>query len=362
MNWVVCGLFLLPATAAAGGAVALAVIGRFPRSSGGTGLHTGVREHPAHRLTVLIPAHDEEPTLSRTLASVAVQEYPAARVLVVADNCTDDTTGVARRGGAECVERHDPTRRGKGHAVAFGLTHALADRPDAVLILDADCTVDPTLLARMSDELAAGAEAVQAAVVARADLASAGGYVAAVGAAVDHATAVGMDRLGLGVPLRGTGMLFRRELLERHPWAVTGLAEDAEYAVVLKRAGVRVRLAAGAAVRCDPPADIDALITQRRRWRESLRVAGSPFVSKPLVLAHLLLTAGVVTAFAPQWLGWLAVIVALTAGVYLPATARVGRPRLSALAGSFGVVARLALLTLGGFGRRERTWQRTPRS
>ena len=54
--------------------------------------------------------------------------------------------------------------------------------------------------------------------------------VAAVGAAFDRASAAGRDRLGLGVPLRGTGMAFRREVLERVPWDAFGPVEDAEYA------------------------------------------------------------------------------------------------------------------------------------
>jgi 1,2-diacylglycerol 3-beta-glucosyltransferase len=362
MGVTVWALGLVPAAVAAGYAAALTLVGRWRKET------SPLLVNPDHKvggwgdrnLTVLIPAHDEETTLPRTLVSLADCGFPIRRVLVVADNCADDTAGAARRSGAGCVERHDPARRGKGHAVAFGLVHALADRPDAVLILDADCTVDAGLLDRLTGELAAGADAVQAAVASR-NVDSPGGYVAAVGTAIDNAAAAGADRLGLRVPLRGTGMLFRRELLERLPWAATGPTEDAEYEAVLRRAGVRVRFVADRCVRCDPPAKLDGLLVQRRRWRAALRTPGRLLVSKPLVLAHLMFTMAMVAAFAPHLWPWLLVPLTLTAGVYLSAMARVGWPTASTLLGSCGVVARLAAVALGGFGRREREWQRTPR-
>ncbi|HEV7139211.1 MAG TPA: glycosyltransferase, partial [Steroidobacteraceae bacterium] len=43
------------------------------------------------RLAVLIPAHDEETTIARTLRSVAAQLSRTDRLLVVADNCSDQT-------------------------------------------------------------------------------------------------------------------------------------------------------------------------------------------------------------------------------------------------------------------------------
>jgi cellulose synthase/poly-beta-1,6-N-acetylglucosamine synthase-like glycosyltransferase len=354
MAVLVWALGLVPAAVAAGYYAALTLVGRW-----GAQAHR-LQPVGVAKLTVLIPAHDEHSTLPQTLVSLADCGFPIRRVLVVADNCTDDTAGVARRSGADCVERNDLARRGKGHAVAFGLAHALADRPDAVLILDADCTVDAGLLERLAGQLAAGADAVQAAVASRA-VDSPGGYVAAVGTAIDNAIAAGADRLGLRVPLRGTGMLFRRELLERLPWEACGPTEDAEYEAVLRQAGVQVRFVADRCVRCHPPTKLDSLLVQRRRWREALRSPGRLFASKPLVLAHLLSTAAAVAAFAPHLWPWLLVPVCLTAGLYLPAMGRVGWPSASTLLGSFGVVAQLAAVAVGGFGRRGGVWQRTPR-
>ena len=50
----------------------------------------------ALRLTVLVPAYNEALTIAATLESLWGQTRPPDRVVVVADNCTDDTPGIAR--------------------------------------------------------------------------------------------------------------------------------------------------------------------------------------------------------------------------------------------------------------------------
>src|ERR1700730_8153144 len=79
--------------------------------------------HPRRRVAVLVPAHNESAGLLPTLADIHGQLHPPDRLLVVADNCADDTAAVARAGGAEVVERHDLTKLGKGYALDWGLRH-----------------------------------------------------------------------------------------------------------------------------------------------------------------------------------------------------------------------------------------------
>ena len=226
---------------------------------------------PTHTFAILIPAHNEEHTLPAALQSLAVLDYPAemVRVCVVADNCTDETASIARAAGAECLVRTDLVQRGKGYALAFGLESVLKDAPDVVLILDADCTLNPDALLALDAEFTAGAVVAQGAVRSRNADDGPAGLVAAVGAAFDDATAAGWDWLGFAVPLRGTGMALRREVLEQIPWTAYGLVEDAEYAIRLKRAGVRVRYCDGAEVTSDAPPSVADLCQQRRRWARS---------------------------------------------------------------------------------------------
>lgn len=98
-------------------------------------------------VTVLIPAHNEETSLPRTLASLASQHRPPDRVIVIADNCTDDTVGVARRAGVDVFET-----RGNAEKKAGALNQVLAEIlpglgwNDTVLIMDADTELSQSFL------------------------------------------------------------------------------------------------------------------------------------------------------------------------------------------------------------------------
>ncbi len=351
MTAAVCILLLTSATVPCLYYAVLFALGRCRRTRVPAG-------EPLH-LTVVIPAHDEARQLPATLQSVFNADYPAShmRVLVVADNCTDRTSEVAVTHGADCVIRTDPTRRGKGYALAYGLPQALPGA-DAVIVLDADCTINRDFLRRMSDRLRT-ADVVQSAVVST-NTDSPSGYVAAVGGGIDNTTAAGLDAVGGRVPLRGTGMGFRRGVLERHPWGSFGPTEDAEYAAVLAVDRVRVRVAPGAEVRCEAPADGGAFAVQRRRWRSALGVGRFGLLnSKPLVLAHLLIVAVVVALLttSPLLLCWLAVLLVVTAGVYIAAAIPHGPPSVRICA----VVLRLLMLAVFGGRRQNHQWERTPR-
>jgi cellulose synthase/poly-beta-1,6-N-acetylglucosamine synthase-like glycosyltransferase len=56
------------------------------------------------RVTVLIPAHDEGERMTATLAGLRAQTLPPTRIVVVADNCSDETALLARAAGAEVFE------------------------------------------------------------------------------------------------------------------------------------------------------------------------------------------------------------------------------------------------------------------
>jgi cellulose synthase/poly-beta-1,6-N-acetylglucosamine synthase-like glycosyltransferase len=356
-------LFLIPATVVA---VYYAVL----TTVGWKNCRRGAAPSPRTTFAVVIPAHDEEEVLGSTLSAVAACDYPPDRVsvLVVADNCADRTAAVATAHGAACVERFDAALRGKGYALAFAIPHALAARPDAVLILDADCRLEPGALRALAAELAAGADAVQAAVTMGDPTAGPAGVVMAVGSEIENGVQAGLSRCGGTVRLRGTGMAFRREVLDRHPWQTFGLAEDAEYGAVLRRAGIRVRFVPDAVVRNTPPAGVADLCQQRERWRAALFVAGAGLfdrltTSKPLILAHLAVTVLVVAFASAEFFAWSLTLVGLTGLVYARAIRRAGVPPRAALGlwRTPAIVARLAWVTAGGLVSRGGAWVRTPR-
>ncbi|MQW77575.1 glycosyltransferase [Nocardioides sp. dk4132] len=98
-------------------------------------------------VVAVLPAHNEEAVLGAALTSLANQTEPPSRVLVVADNCTDRTAEIARSHGAEVL-----VTVGNVHKKAGALNQALAqllptlDPAHLVLVMDADCSLDPQFL------------------------------------------------------------------------------------------------------------------------------------------------------------------------------------------------------------------------
>jgi glycosyltransferase involved in cell wall biosynthesis len=95
-------------------------------------------------LGVVIPAHDEAHGIADTVRGVLAAKQARGvecAVLVVADNCTDDTAERARAAGATVLERTDENLRGKGYALDFAFGHLLEQGVDALIVLDADARV-----------------------------------------------------------------------------------------------------------------------------------------------------------------------------------------------------------------------------
>lgn len=98
-------------------------------------------------ITALIPAHNEATCIEATLRSLLSQSHAPQRIVVVADNCTDDTVAIARSVGVEVIETIGNTHK-KAGALNQALRRVLPDLGDndLVLVMDADTTLDPGFL------------------------------------------------------------------------------------------------------------------------------------------------------------------------------------------------------------------------
>ncbi|MFL5409556.1 MAG: glycosyltransferase, partial [Myxococcales bacterium] len=135
--------------------------------------------------------------------------------------------------------------------------------------------VSPNLLRAFAARLALGALAVQADYRVRNALSSPRRSLAAVAFGAFHGLrSRARERLGLSCGLRGNGMCFSREALERVPYDAVSLVEDVEYGLRLAEEGVRVWSAQEAAVLGEMPQTAAGSAAQQQRWesgRRSLR-------------------------------------------------------------------------------------------
>jgi len=224
---------------------------------------------PRPGCAVLVPAHNEEAGLGRTLNALRDRLRPADRLIVIADNCTDQTAAVARAfTSVEVLERHDADRRGKGYALDFGIRHLDANPPAVVIVVDADCEVSPNLLDRLTALAAATGRPVQAVdeLLPPAGAPATQRFSAFAFRFRNVIRARGRDRLGLPCLLCGTGMAVPWELLRGARLASADLAEDMSLGAALALAGRPPVFCPDAWVRGELPERSKAALTQRQRW------------------------------------------------------------------------------------------------
>jgi hypothetical protein len=353
------------------------------------------RPDPPPRLAVLVPAHNEESGVADTVHALIAHEYPRERlaVIVIADNCTDDTAAEAARAGATVWSREDPAVRGKGPALSWALERLRRDLPatEAVIVVDADCIASPNLCSAIAQELA---DPLVQAVQTRYDVSnpeeSPTAALRAAGFILKHVIcARGRARLGLSCGLFGSGMAFRMSMFDEVRWPAS-VTEDTELHLMLVQRGIVVRFAEGAGVHSPMPTTADAAVEQQMRWESGnaqltgayllrlvvrgllrgdvqlLATGGELLVPSQSMLAAGSLGIGAVSAaLGRRRTAALAVATVVGQAVYvIGGLAAAGAPTASlralAHAPAF-VAARLRVLGRVASGRRAQTWARTTR-
>src|SRR5436309_2760111 len=97
-------------------------------------------------ISIIIPAHNEESYLGRTLEALTHQNYPWFEVIVVANGCSDQTAEVAR---GKCHRLIVLSQKSLG--VARNLGARLA-KGQLLLFLDADTTLEPMALRMIAED------------------------------------------------------------------------------------------------------------------------------------------------------------------------------------------------------------------
>jgi cellulose synthase/poly-beta-1,6-N-acetylglucosamine synthase-like glycosyltransferase len=220
------------------------------------------------RLAIVIPAHDEALGIAATLRALIPQLAPHDRLIVVADNCSDDTANVARQVGAEVIVRTDTLRRGKGYALDFGVRHLESEPPDIALIVDADCEVTPGALDALAATCSSTARPVQSLYLMHAPPNAGLKTRIAEFAWVlrNQVRPLGLRRLGLPCQLMGSGMAFPWECLRTSALATGHIVEDLKLGIDLARGGHAPLFCPEALVTSQFPDSTAGLQSQRTRW------------------------------------------------------------------------------------------------
>ncbi|MBV8884980.1 MAG: glycosyltransferase family 2 protein [Chroococcidiopsidaceae cyanobacterium CP_BM_RX_35] len=352
-------------------------------------------ELPRPKVNILIPAHNEAPILKATLEKLLPQLKDQDRLLVIADNCDDETASIARAVGVEVIERQEPERRGKGYALDYGLKFLAQAPPSVVLLIDADSIVHPGTVDQLACLALTTGRPVQAT------------YLLTPSAHPEPKEAVsalaflvknlvrpqGLNRLGLPCLLTGTGMAFPWSAIEAVSFASGNIVEDMQLGLDLAIAGFAPLLCIEARVTGVLPQQQHAAKSQRTRWEhghlQTLLAQVPRLIKAALQQKRFALFALALDLFVPPlsllFMMWLAAMaVALLAGIlgvgWLPAAllgvegtlillsifgawAKFGRAKLplSALLGIPMYVLWKVPLYLAFLVRRQSKWVRTER-
>lgn len=219
-------------------------------------------------LAVLMPAHNEAAVIAGTLASIVPQLQAGDRLLVVADNCDDDTARIARDAGAEVIERQNAQQRGKGYALDFGVRHLESAPPDVVIIVDADCRIGPEAidwLTRISHQSERPVQALyMMGTVGHAGFRQQ--FAEFAWRVKNWVRPLGYHRLGLPCQLMGTGMAFPWVSIRDAKLANANIVEDMKLGVDLAVSGKPALFCPEAHVSSTFPETATAEQSQRTRW------------------------------------------------------------------------------------------------
>jgi len=220
------------------------------------------------KISILIPAHNEAKGIKDTLRSIKAQATPNTRIVVIADNCSDNTAELAREMGVEAIERQNKEFRGKGYALDFGIQFLKQDPPEILQIFDADCQISAGAISALAQSVRTNNRAVQGLYLIQS------GPNAKVSSRLSEFAYVvkswtrplGYYRLGMPMPLMGSGMAFPWTQIATANLAQGSIVEDMKLGIDLANQRLAPKFCPEAFISSLFPEHSEGEVSQRKRW------------------------------------------------------------------------------------------------
>lgn len=242
------------------------------------------------KFAIVIPAYNEEKVIAKTLYSLFALVYPKNLfdLIVVADNCTDNTAKIANSLGATVLERTNSEKRGKGYALRWAFDQILQwdEEYDAFIVFDADSLVSGNYLEVMNYYISKGSKVIQSSDLVLPQPGAWSSEVTRIGFLLyNYVKPIGRKVLGYDMGLRGNGMCFTAEVLKEVPWQAWSLTEDVEYGLILLLENIRIDFAPEADVWAEMPGKSKNAESQRKRWEMGRYPIVQKYAPKLLIAA-----------------------------------------------------------------------------
>lgn len=219
------------------------------------------------RYAVIFPAYKEDKVIESSVVSFLEQDYPSNLfdLIVISDQMQLETNQRLREQPIELLEVHFENST-KAQSLNFAINTLDTDRYDAVIILDADNTVNKNFLTEINNAYVSGVVAAQAHRAAKnqeTDIA----ILDAMSEEINNTIfRKGYDRAGLSCTLSGSGMMFDYRLFKENVSQLSSSGEDKELEALFLKQKIHIQYLEDVFVYDEKTKKTDAFYQQRRRW------------------------------------------------------------------------------------------------
>lgn len=262
-------------------------------------------------VSILIPAHNEESVITATIENILKLDYENFEIIVIDDRSTDNTASIIK----SLEQKYEKVTALIRTPDAFpGKSAVLNDafklaKGEAILVFDADATVDPDFLTKMIPHLEPkDVGAVQARKVIRNKNQNLLTRCQNNEYTMDAHFQVSRDSVKGAVELRGNGELIKRQAIESiNGWNNYTIVDDLDMSTRLHIKGWDIRFCLDAVVYEEGISYIKPLFRQRRRWLEGtirryLEYSGAALRSRDMSpVAKIDMVAYISEFIMPMW-------------------------------------------------------------
>ncbi len=235
----------------------LSIAYNFRRGTGAT---------PTDRVSVIVPAYNEEKSIASSIESLLSQDYGDYEVVVVDDGSTDRTLEISKKYEGPNVKVVHQENRGKAEALNAGIRSSSGT---VILTVDADTRLNRGALTALARRFASDPRLGALSGNVKVDRPK--GLLQRL-QEVEYTTGIALSRKGQSVLatvmiVPGPIAAFRKEAVERVSYfSPHTFAEDFDMTLAILRERYRVEYEDRAIAYTIAPKGVEDLLKQRRRW------------------------------------------------------------------------------------------------
>ena len=218
------------------------------------------------KISIIVPAYNEEKTVSNCIQSLLSLDYPNYEILLVDDGSTDQTYQQALKNKTDKLIILHQENKGKPNALNNGIRHSTGE---IILTVDADTTLDKQALRKIADHFATNKNlgAIAGNVKVKAEPTLINNLQSAEYATGINLVKKGQSQLGCVMVVPGPVAALKREAIEKAGYfSDETFAEDFDLTLNILKKGYKIEYEEEALAYTDTPKNIEDLIKQRRRW------------------------------------------------------------------------------------------------